>query len=62
MADLLYKLQKKKTSKVAQISAEMVEYEMFHPKYAIEIKPLVADNYEIGIEIEIENVPDAMIK
>ena len=62
MADLLYKLQKKKTSKVAQISAEMVEYEMFHPKYAIEIKPLAATNYEIGIEIEIENVPDEMVQ
>ena len=56
MQEQLYKYLKKKGAKVERGSAGMVKYELEHPDFAKEIVPLVSDDMEIGIEIEIEGV------
>ena len=58
MADLLFKLLKRKTPLVAEISPAMLDYELHHSKYAVEIKPLASKDIEIGLEIEVEGISD----
>lgn len=56
MPDQLYKLLRKRTAKVEQLSATVMDYEINNPQYVKDIVPLVADDIEIGLEIEIERV------
>jgi hypothetical protein len=55
MQEQLYKYLKRRSSKVEQISAEILLYEKAHDHWK-EIIPLVSETDEIGIEIEVEKV------
>jgi hypothetical protein len=52
----LFKILKRKTAKVEQVSADMLAYEERFPEFSKEIVSLVGMNQEIGIEIEVERV------
>lgn len=56
MPEPLFKLMGKKSAKVETIGASVLDYELKHPEYAQEIAPLVHEDCEIGIEIEVENL------